>query len=47
MIADLTLLDGGGTGTICVVALLLCRVISILGARVCRSPLLVGVITIL
>lgn len=47
MIADLTLLDGGGTGTICVVALLLCRVVSILRARVCRGPLLVAIVTIL
>lgn len=44
---DLTLLDGGWAGTPRVVVLLLCRVVAILGPRVCRrAPLLVAIVTI-
>lgn len=45
---DLTLLDGGGAGTVGAVALVLRRVVTVLGARVRRGdPLLVAVVTLL
>lgn len=47
MFPDLTLLDGGRSGTVRVVVLLLRRVVPVLRARVRRgSPLLVAVVTV-
>lgn len=48
MFADLTLLDGGRSGTLRVVALLLRRVVPVLRSRVRGgSPLLVAIVTVL
>lgn len=47
MFPDLTLLDGGRSGTLRVVVLLLCRVVPVLGPRVRGgSPLLVAIVAV-